>query len=118
MRVKRGVAKRKRHKKYLKAAKGYNHTHSHRFRSAKDQVEKAMQYSTRDRKQKQRIMRRLWTTRIGLACRMNGISYSKFIFGLKTKNIQIDRRMLQLIAREDSATFSQLAETSKSALAG
>lgn len=112
MRVKKGITKKKRHKKYLKAAKGYSYAKSHRFRNAKDQVEKSMQYSTRDRKQKQRIMRSLWITRIGAACRNQGISYSNFIFGLKSKSISLDRRMLQQIAQFDAEAFSKLAALS------
>ncbi len=108
MRVKRGQVKRRRHKKYLKAAKGYAHAKSHRYRTAKNQVEKSLQYATRDRKRKKRIMRSLWITRINVACRAYGISYSKFINGLKKANIIINRKLLQEIALVDSGALKQL----------
>lgn len=113
MRIKRGKVKKRRHKKYLKAAKGYAHAKSHRFRNAKDQVEKSWQYSTRDRKQKKREMRKLWISRINAACRAQGINYSKFIFNLKKTNIEIDRKVLQEIAQTDNPAFVHLVSFSQ-----
>ena len=108
MRVKRGTVKKKRHKKYLKAAKGYSHAKSHRYRTAKNQVEKGMQYSTRDRIAKKREFRKMWIGRITAACKIHGISYSKFIFGLKRADIRLDRRIIHIIAQQDSQAFTHL----------
>jgi large subunit ribosomal protein L20 len=113
MRVKRGKVKRRRHKKYLKAAKGYAHAKSHRYRMAKNQVEKSMQYATRDRKVKKRVMRKLWITRINAACRAKGLSYSKFISGLKKANILLNRKVLQDIALQDAAAIEHLVSLSQ-----
>ncbi len=110
MRVKKGITKRRRHKKYLKEAKGYSHAKSHRFRVAKNQVEKSQQYATRDRKAKKREMRRQWITSINSACVERGIKYSKFISGLKKAKIALDRRMLSRIAIEDPKTFDKLTD--------
>lgn len=108
MRVKRGQVKRKKHKKYLKAAKGYAHAKSHWYRNAKNQVEKSWQYATRDRKRKKREMRKLWITRISIICRENGISYSRFISGLKKLNIAINRKILQELALTDTEALKHL----------
>ena len=108
MRVKRGITKRKRHKKYLKAAKGYAHAKSHRYRNAKNQVEKSMQYATRDRKRKKRLARKLWITRVSIACRESGTSYSRFISGLKKANINLNRKVLQEIALIDSQALNHI----------
>jgi large subunit ribosomal protein L20 len=116
MRVKRGQEKKRKHKKILKEAKGYAHAKSKRYRNAKNQVEKSWQYSTRDRKNKKREMRRLWVTRISAACKNEGISYSKFIHGLKKEEVAINRKVLQQIAVKDSPSFSALAELSKKAV--
>ncbi len=113
MRVKRGQLKRKKHKKYLKAAKGYTNANSRRYRSAKNQLEKSMQYSTIHRKMKKREMRKLWIMRINAACRMNDISYSKFICGLKKAGINLDRKMLQEIALNDIETIKKLIDFSQ-----
>ncbi len=114
MRVKRGKNKKRRHKKYLKEAKGYSQAKSRRYRNAKNQVEKSWQYSTRDRKVKKREMRKLWITRINAACRQRDISYSKFIHGLKEANVKLDRRMMQQIAMDDPEAFTKIVEISKS----
>lgn len=111
MRVKRGTRKKQRHKKYLKAAKGFRGAGSKRYRTARNLVEKGMQYSTRDRKNKKRTMRALWITRINAACRENNISYSDFIAGLKAADILLDRHVLQEIAASDSEAFSKIAES-------
>ncbi|MFC2060888.1 50S ribosomal protein L20 [Elusimicrobiota bacterium] len=113
MRVTRGKVKTRKHKKILKAAKGYSHAKSHRYRNAKGQLEKSLQYATVDRKKKKRDNRQLWITRISAACRAQGISYSKFIFGLKKKKINLDRRVLQEIAKNDSQTFTHLVSLTR-----
>jgi len=110
MRVKRGSRKNQRHKKYLKAAKGYRGAGSKRYRTARNLVEKGMQYATRDRKNKKRTMRALWITRINAACRANNVSYSEFIAGMKKADILIDRHVLQEIAGSDSEAFSKIVE--------
>ncbi len=116
MRVKRGTEKRRKHNKIRKEAKGYAHTKSKSYRNAKNQVEKSRQYSTRDRKVKKREMRRLWITRITAACNKEGISYSKFIHGLKKESVAINRKILQQVAQKDSDSFSQIAAISKKAV--
>ncbi|MFW6172872.1 MAG: 50S ribosomal protein L20 [Elusimicrobiota bacterium] len=113
MRIKKGKQKRRRHKKYLKQAKGYSHAKSHHYRTARNQVEKSMQYSTRDRKQKKREMRKLWISRINAACRSRGMSYSKFISGLKKQKINLNRKTLQKIAQIDIQGFDHLVSLSK-----
>jgi len=113
MRVKRGTIKKKRHKKYLKAAKGYTHTSSRRYRSAKNQVEKSMQYATADRKRKKRVMRSLWITRINAACREKGISYSRFISGLKNAGVLINRKVIQELAQKDYPAVEHLISLSQ-----
>lgn len=116
-RVKRGVQARRRHKKVLKAAKGYYGARSRVFRVAKQAVTKAGQYAYRDRKQRKRQFRALWIARINAGARMNGLSYSRMINGLKKSNVAIDRKVLADIAVFDKAGFSKLAETAKAALA-
>ena len=115
-RVKRGVQARRRHKKVLKAAKGYYGARSRVFRVAKQAVTKAGQYAYRDRKQRKRQFRALWITRINAAARMNGLSYSRMINGLKKANVEIDRKVLADIAVFDKDGFAKIAETAKSAL--
>ena len=107
-RVKRGVTAHARHKKVLKAAKGYYGARSRTYRVAVQAVTKAGQYAYRDRRQKKRQFRQLWIVRINAAARQNGLSYSKFINGLKRASIEIDR---------DKATFTALVEKAKAALA-
>ena len=107
-RISRGVVAGARHKKVLKQAKGYYGARSRAFRSAKQAVIKANQYAYRDRKNKKRILRRLWITRINAAVRPYGLSYSKFINILKQKNVIIDRKILSDLAirkKEDFATL-------------
>lgn len=115
-RVKRGVTARRRHKKILKLAKGYYAARSRVFRVAKQAVIKAGQYSYRDRRNRKRQFRRLWIVRINAAARINGLSYSRFVNGLKRANVEIDRRVLADIAVHDKAAFSALANTAKGAL--
>lgn len=108
-RVKRGVMARKRHKKVLKAAKGYYSARSKVFRVAKQAVIKAAQYAYIGRKQRKRQFRALWIARINAAARACGLSYSNFINGLKRANININRKMLADLAVFDTGAFSQLA---------
>ncbi len=116
-RVKRGVTAHARHKKVLKAAKGYYGARSRVYRVAVQAVTKAGQYAYRDRRQKKRQFRQLWIVRINAASRQNGLSYSKFINGLKKASIEIDRKILSDIAVQDKATFTVLVEKAKAALA-
>jgi len=108
-RVKRGVMARKRHKKVLKAAKGYYSARSKVFRVAKQAVIKAAQYAYIGRKQRKRQFRALWIARINAAARACGLSYSNFINGLKKANIDINRKILADLAVFDTGAFSQLA---------
>ena len=108
VRVKRGNVARKRRKKILSLASGYRGAHSVLFRVANQQVMKALRYSYIGRKQKKRIFRRIWISRINAASRLNGLSYSQFIHGLKQSNIDINRKMLSQIAILDIATFKSL----------
>ena len=116
-RVKRGVTAHARHKKVLDADKGYYGARSRVYRVAVQAVTKAGQYAFRDRRQKKRQFRQLWIVRINAAARMNGLSYSKFINGLKKASIEIDRKILSDIAIQDQAVFVALVEKAKAALA-
>ena len=116
-RVKRGVQARRRHKKVLKQAKGYYNARRKVFRVAKQAVTKALQYAYIGRKQKKRNFRSLWITRINAAARINGMSYSRFMNGLKKAGIELDRKALADIAVHDINAFGAIAEKAKSALA-
>ena len=116
-RVKRGVTARARHKKVLKLAKGYYGARSRTYRVAVQAVTKAGQYAYRDRRQKKRQFRQLWIARINAASRQNGLSYSRFINGLKKASIEIDRKILSDIAVFDKVVFTTLVEKAKEALA-
>lgn len=116
-RVKRGVIARRRHKKVLKQAKGYYGARSRIFRVAKQAVTKAGQYAYRDRRQRKRQFRALWIARINAGARMNGLSYSRFIAGMKKAAIEIDRKVLADLAVHDKTVFGQLVEKAKAALA-
>ena len=116
-RVKRGVTAHRRHKKVLKAAKGYYGARSRVFRVAKQAVTKAGQYAYRDRKVKKRMFRGLWIQRINAAAREHGLSYSRLINGLKKSNIDIDRRGVAELGPKQEAAFAALAEKAKEALA-
>ncbi|MES9856257.1 MAG: 50S ribosomal protein L20 [Sedimenticola sp.] len=116
-RIKRGVTAHARHKKVLKEAKGYYGARSKIFRVAKQAVIKAGQYAYRDRRQKKRQFRALWIARINAGARINGLSYSRMINGLKRANIEIDRKMLADLAIFDKPAFSVLAEQAKASLA-
>ena len=115
-RVKRGVVARARHKKVLKQAKGYYGARSRVYRVAVQAVTKAGQYAYRDRRQRKRQFRQLWIARINAAARQNGLSYSRFINGLKKASIEIDRKILADIAVFDKAAFAVLVEKAKTAL--
>ncbi len=116
-RVKGGVTARARHKKVIKLAKGYFGRKSINYKVANQAVMKSLSYAYRDRKAKKRDFRKLWITRINAACRLNDISYSKFIHGLKLANIDLDRKVLADIAVNDPASFTSIVEQAKSALA-
>lgn len=116
-RVKRGVVARRRHKKILKQAKGYYGARSRVFRVAKQAVIKAGQYAYRDRRQRKRQFRALWIARINAAARLNGLSYSRFIAGLKKASIEIDRKVLADLAVHEKSAFAAIVEKAKAALA-
>ena len=109
MRVKRGFKARRRRKKVLKLAKGYRGGRSKLYRTAADAVDKALMYAYRDRKVRKRDFRRLWIARINAAARMNNISYSRLIDGLKKANIELDRKILADLAVADPEGFTQIA---------
>jgi len=117
-RVKRGTKRRARRKKILERASGYFLTKSKLFRSAKESVERALKFAYSGRRQKKRQYRSLWIVRIGAAARDHGMSYSQFIHGLKKSGVELDRKILADLAVKDSAAFAQLAQQSKTALAG
>lgn len=112
-RVKGAMKTRARHKKILKLAKGYRGAKSKLYKTANQAVMKSLSYAYRDRKAKKREFRQLWIARISAAARMNGMSYSKFINGLKNNGIEINRKMLAEIAVSDPAAFSSLIERVK-----
>ena len=113
VRVKRGNVARKRRKKILKLAKGFRGSHSKLFRTANQQVMKALVYSYKGRKQKKRLFRRLWIVRINAAVRQHQMTYSRFISLLKKNNIALNRKMLAQLAILDEATFKALVEKIK-----
>ena len=115
-RVKGALSTRKRRKKILKVAKGYWGAKSKHFKMAKQAVLKSGNYAYIGRKQKKRDFRSLWITRISAACKMNGINYSRFMYGLKKSGIELNRKMLSELAISDPNAFSSLVETAKSAL--
>lgn len=109
MRIKRGFKARKRRKKVLKLAKGFRGGRSKLFRTAADAVDKALMYAYRDRRVRKRDFRRLWIARINAAARMNNLSYSKFVHGLKLANVGLDRKVLAELAVSDPSGFSKIA---------
>ena len=115
-RVKRGVTAHRRHKKILKAAKGYYGARSRSFRVAKQAVIKAGQYAYRDRRQRKRQFRSLWIVRINAAAREHGLSYSRFIDGLKKAEIEMDWRVLADLAVHEKQAFAALAAQAREAL--
>ncbi len=112
-RVTRGIRRRKRRSKILKLAKGFWGARGHNYKTAKEAVEKSLQYSYRDRRTKKRDFRRLWIIRIKAAAQSNGLSYSRFIHGLKKMNIELDRKILADIAVNSPQTFMQLVQKVK-----
>ena len=110
MRIKRGFKARRRRKKVLKLAKGFRGGRSKLFRTAADAVDKALMYAYRDRRQRKRNFRRLWIARINAAARMNNLSYSKFMQGLKLAQVDLDRKVLADLAISDPAGFAKIAE--------
>lgn len=114
MRVKRGFKARRRRKKILKLARGYRGGRGKLYRTAADAVDKALQYAYRDRKVRKRDFRGLWITRINAAARMNDLSYSRFMSGLKKAGVEIDRKILADLAVSDPKTFSHLASMAAS----
>jgi large subunit ribosomal protein L20 len=117
MRVKRGFKARRRRKKVLKLAKGFRGGRSKLFRTATDAVDKALMYAYRDRKARKREFRKLWIARINAAARMNNLSYSKFINGLKLANVEVDRKVLAELAVSDPSGFTQIAKLASEQLA-
>ena len=115
-RVKRGVTAHQRHKRLLQDAEGRKGTRSRLVKPAREALLHAMAYATRDRKQRKRQMRGLWIVRINAAVRANGLTYSKFIKGLKSADIQIDRKILADLAVRDSAAFTAFVDTARGAL--
>ena len=117
-RVKGSNIHKNKRKKVLKLAKGYFGSKHKLYKTAKEQVMHSLKYAYRDRKQNKREMRKLWITRINAACRMNDISYSKFISGLNKAGVAINRKMLSEVAIDDAASFTSLVNIAKDALAG
>lgn len=115
-RVKRGVTSHAKHKKTLKAAKGFYGRRKNTIRTAKAAVDKAMQYATRDRKNKKRTIRALWIQRLNAAVREHGIVYSRFIDGLNRAGIVVDRKVLSDLAISQPAAFKELVDKAKAAL--
>ncbi|THB80706.1 MAG: 50S ribosomal protein L20 [Desulfobacteraceae bacterium] len=116
MRVKRGFKARRRRNKVLKLAKGFRGGRSKLYRTAADSVDKALMYAYRDRRARKRDFRKLWIARINAAARMNDLSYSRFINGLKLANVELDRKVLADLAITDPAGFSQIASTASAQL--
>jgi len=113
MRVKGGKVTRRRRKKILKLAKGYFGSKHRLFRTAKQQVMKSLMYAYRDRRQRKRDFRRLWITRINAAVRERGLTYNKFMHGLKKAGVELNRKMLSDLAITDSKSFEKLVELAK-----
>ena len=116
-RIKGGLGAKKRHNRTLKLAKGYRGARSKQYRVAKQSVMRALSTSYAGRKQRKRQFRQLWIARINAAARMNGLSYSKFMYGLKLAGVEVNRKMLSEMAISDAEGFAQLVEVAKSKLA-
>ena len=114
-RIKGGLNAKKRHNRVLKLAKGYRGARSKQYRTAKQAVMRALTNAYRGRKEKKRQFRQLWIARINAACRMNGLSYSKFMYGLKQANITLNRKVLADMAVNDAEGFAALVEQVKAA---
>ncbi len=115
-RIKGGLNAKKRHNRTLKLAKGYRGARSKQYRIAKQSVMRALTSAYAGRKQRKRQFRSLWIARINAAARLNGLSYSKFMYGLKTAGVEVNRKMLAELAVNDAAAFTELAETAKANL--
>ena len=115
-RVKRAVSAHKKRRTVLNRAKGYYGAKSRSYRAAKEQVQHSLQYQYRDRRNKKREVRRLWITRINAAARINGLSYSVFMNGLKKDGVELDRKVLSDMAINDPEAFASLVEVAKKAL--
>jgi len=113
-RVKRGVTSKRRHNRTLQQAKGYYGGRKNLIKTAREAVERGWKYAYRDRKQRKRVFRALWIARINAAAREHGMSYSRFMNGLKQANVEIDRKVLAQLAVSDPKAFSDLAELAKS----
>ena len=116
-RVKRGTKRRARRKKYLRRTKGFFLTKSKLYQSAQEAANRADRYAYRDRRNRKRQFRRLWIQRIGAAARLNGLSYSQLMHGLKAAGVEIDRKVLADLAVLDAAGFAQIAAQAKAAIA-
>ena len=117
MRVKRGLASHRRHKKYLAAAKGFRGGRSRLYRTAREAVERSMQNAFSGRKQRKRDFRALWILRINAGARLGGLSYSRFMYGLKLAEVELNRKVLADMAVNDPEGFTALAEVAKSKIA-
>ena len=115
-RVKRGVTKHARHRKVLKLAKGYRGRGHTSYRIALERVEKALQYAYRDRRTRKRVFRALWIQRINAAVRLHGLTYGRFMNGLKLAGVEVNRKMLSELAIRDSDAFAQIADRAKGQL--
>ena len=116
MRVKNGLVRHKRHKRLLKQARGFYSGRRKHFRKAKEQLERSLVYSYRDRRQKKRDFRKLWIIRINAAARLNDLNYSRFMHGLKLANIELDRKILADMAMNAPESFAKIADAAKAAL--
>ena len=116
-RIKRSLASKKKRRRILKMAKGYYGARSRHYRAAKEQVRHSLMYQYRDRRNKKREIRKLWITRINAGCRLNGMSYSQFIYGMNLAGIKLDRKVLSQMAIEDPQSFADLCEIAKAAVA-
>ena len=116
-RAKRGFKARRRRKRILKLAKGFTGGRRRQYRQARETVERGLVYAYRDRRNKKREFRRLWTVRINAAARMNGLSYSRLIHGLSQAGVEIDRKILAALAMQDPQAFSAVADMAKQRLA-
>ena len=112
-RVKKGVTARARHKKVLKLARGYRGAKSKLYKTANEQLLKSLAYAYRDRRNKKREFRKLWITRINAAARINGLSYSKLMNGLKQAGVEVDRKILAELAVKDALAFGKLVDVAK-----
>lgn len=112
-RVKGGMVTRRRHKKVLKLAKGYFGSKHRLFKTANEQVMRSMMYAYRDRRQRKRDFRKLWIVRINAAARLNGLSYSKLMYGLRLAGVEVNRKMLAELAVSDAKAFADLAGVAK-----